>query len=66
MGSGFLCLYKQGIGFVAGCLRRLGRDRHGTILCGRNPSLIVTKTNSKGAHMLACGVTCLLRQKCAP
>lgn len=49
-----------------GCVRRLGRDRHTTMLCGSKPSLIVTNTNSKGAHILACGVTCLLRGSCGP
>ncbi len=45
---------------------RLGRDRLTTMACDSKPSLIVTKTNSKGAHILACGMTRLVRRKLRP
>lgn len=40
----------------------LGRPRERTICRASNPLLVLTKTNSKGAEILAREVTCLVKR----
>ncbi len=44
----------------------LGPTRLTTMARARKTSIVMTNTNSKGAHILACHVTCVVRRKIRP